>query len=182
MIQHARVLAVACVIACASSAALAQDPGGPPKPGPEHQKLGYFVGKWKSEGEMKDNPMMPGGKFEMQDDCAWFDGKFAVVCNSQGKGPMGPMKGLGIMSYSAEDQAYTYYGLDNVGMVMSTVPKGKVEGKTWTYSDESKMGGQTVKSRYVMEELSATQYTFKWQVQGPDGNWQTIAEGKATKS
>jgi hypothetical protein len=27
-----------------------------PKPGPEHARLGYFVGKWKAEGEMKPGP------------------------------------------------------------------------------------------------------------------------------
>ena len=36
--------------------------GQAPKPGPEHARLGYFVGKWKAEGEMKPGPMGPGGK------------------------------------------------------------------------------------------------------------------------
>jgi len=182
MIKRALSSVIVCALACAGAAVLAEKAAAPPKPGPETQKLGYFVGKWKSKGEMKENPFMPGGKFEMKDDCTWFEGGFAVVCNSQGKGPMGPTKGIGIMAYSAEDKAYTYYGLDSLGMIMSTVPKGQVEGKTWTYDDESKMGGMTVKSRYVLQEISATEYTFKWEVQGEDGAWQTVAEGKSTKS
>ena len=31
----------------------AQAPEGPPKPGSEHEKLAYFVGKWASEGDAK---------------------------------------------------------------------------------------------------------------------------------
>ena len=33
-------------------------------PGPEHKRLGYFVGGWISSGEIKENPMgMSTGKF-----------------------------------------------------------------------------------------------------------------------
>jgi len=151
-------------------------------PCPELQKLGYFVGKWSSEGDMKPSPAGPGGKFISTDNCTWYEGGFAVVCNSTGKGPMGPTKGLGIMSYSTEDQAYTYYGIDNTGMIMSTVPKGTVAGDTWTYADESKMGGKMFKSRYTIQQLSPTAYTFKWEMMGDDGAWAAVMEGKSTKA
>ena len=153
-----------------------------PKPGPEHERLGFWVGKWTNEGEIKENPMMPAGKITETVHCEWFEGKFAVVCHNEGTGPMGPMKGIGIMSYSAEATAYTYYGTDNSGMTMTTVPMGKVDGKTWVYHDESTMGGTTVKGRYTIVETSDTSYTFKWEMQGPDGQWMTIMEGKGKKS
>jgi hypothetical protein len=160
--------------------ALAQAPPAA-TPGPEHQKLGYYVGKWTSEGDMKPSPMGPGGKMTGSDRCEWFDGKFAVVCHNEGKGPMGQMKGLGIMSYSAEDKAFTYYGTDSMGMTMTTVAKGTVKGDTWEYTDESKMGGQLVKSRYIIKVVSPTVYTFKWDMQGQGGQWTTVMEGKSTK-
>jgi len=51
----------------------AQAPEGPPKPGSEHEKLAYFVGKWTSEGEAKATPL-----------CSWrkiFCGRnLRVVC------------------------------------------------------------------------------------------------------
>jgi hypothetical protein len=152
-----------------------------PKPGPEHARLGYFVGKWTSEGEISENPMgMPSGKFTGSDNCEWFDGKFSVVCKSTSKGPMGETKGLGIMSYSSMEGVYTYYGTDSTGMAMTTVPKGKVDGKTWVYDDEAKMGDETVKNRYTIVEKSATSYSFKWEVQGPDG-WMTVMSGVTKK-
>jgi hypothetical protein len=175
------------LVVCVSSFAVAglvvaQMPEGAPKPGAEHQKLAYFAGTWASEGEIKDNPIMPAGKATSKDRCEWFEGKFAIVCHSEGKGPMGPMKGIGILSYNAEENVYTYYGVDNSGMSMTTVPRGSVQGDTWTYTDESMMGGKKIKSRYVIKELSPTAYTYKWELQGDGGQWMTVMEGKSTKT
>ncbi len=171
---------VTMVLVVSSGVAWAQGPGGPPAPGPEHKRLGYFVGTWSSEGDVKPNPFMPAGKMTSNDTCEWFEGKFAVVCKYNGAGPMGPTKGLGIMGYSTEEKAYIYYGLDNSPMAMATVPRGTVQGGAWVYNDESRMGGKMMKSRYSMNELSPTAYTFKWEMMG-EGGWQTIVEGKATK-
>ena len=151
------------------------------KPGPEHQRLGYFVGKWTGEGEVKPSPMGPGGKFTSTETCEWFEGRFAVICHSTGKTPMGPSKGIGILGYSSEEKAYTYYGVDNSNMIMATVPHGTVQGDTWTYTDESTMGGNKVKSRVTIKELSPTSYTFTMELQGPDGKWAPMMETKNTK-
>ena len=152
-----------------------------PKPGPEHQKLGFFVGKWKMEGEMKPGPMGAGGKMSGTDTCEWFEGRFAVVCRAEGKMPTGPSKSLGILGYNAEEKAYTYYGVDNTMMTMPSVPKGTRQGDTWTYNDEGTMGGQKFKTRVVIKEVSPTEYTFKMDMAGPDGKWMPMMESKNTK-
>lgn len=152
-----------------------------PKPGPEHQRLGYFVGKWKAEGELKPGPMGPGGKFTSRDDCQWFEGRFTVICRSEGKMPTGPSKGLGILGYNPEERVYTYYGVDNTNMTMPSVPKGTLQGDTWTYTDEGTMGGQKFKSRVTIKETSPTSYTFRMDMQGPDGKWMPMMESRNTK-
>jgi len=152
-----------------------------PKPGPEHARLGYFVGKWTSEGEVKPGPMGPGGKMRSSDTCEWFEGGFSVVCRAEGTGPWGPGKNLGILGYSQEEKVYTYYGVDHTSMTMASVPKGTVQGSTWTYNDESLMGGQKVKSRVTLKELSPTQYTFRMEFLGSDGKWSTVMESRNTK-
>jgi hypothetical protein len=178
MKRRATMAAALCL--AVSGTAFGQAPAVP-KPTAEHQKLGYFVGKWTTEGEMKASPFGPGGKVTASDTCEWFEGGFSVVCRSEGKSPTGPTKGLGIMSYNAEEKAYTYYGIDNSPMSMSNVPKGTLQGDTWTYSDEAKMGGKTVKSRYVIKQGTPTTYTFKWEMSNPDGTWSPIVEGRSTK-
>ena len=152
------------------------------KPGPEHKRLEYFVGKWTSAGDMKASPFGPGGKITASDTCEWFQGGFAVVCHSQGTGPTGPTKGIGIMGFSAEEKKYTYYGMDNTAMSMTSIPKGTVEGDTWTYADSGTMGGQPYQSRFVMKIVSPTSYTFKWETLGPDKKWMPILEGTSTKA
>lgn len=153
----------------------------PQKPLPEHQRLAYFVGTWTIDGAMKPSPMGPGGKFTGTSTCEWFEGRFAVVCRGSGQGPMGPSKEIAILSYSPEEKAYTYYGVDSSGMTMTTVPKGKVEGKTWTFIDEGTMGGQKYTARVTMTEVSPTEYTFFVEMQGADGKWMPLMESKSTK-
>ena len=179
MLQRSIGVAGAALVLGGSLAAWGQDA---PKPGPEHKKLDYYTGQWTSESEVKANPFMPPGKYTSKDDCGWFQGGFAVVCHSEGSGPMGPMKSVGIMGYSSEDKTYTYYGIDNSGMVPTTVAKGSVQGDTWVYTDESKMGGKLVKSRYTMKQLTPASYTFKWEMQGEGGAWSALMEGKSTKA
>ena len=179
-----RTLSVLAACAAASIAGTqfvaAQAPQAP-KPGPEHARLGYFVGKWNAEGEMKPGPMGPGGKFTASDTCEWFEGRFSVVCRSEGKMPAGPSKSIGILGYNPEEKVYTYYGVDNTNMTMASVPKGTVQGKTWTYTDEGTMGGKEFKSRVTIKEVSPTAYTFAMEMQGPDGKWATVMESKNTK-
>ena len=175
------VLSACAVISVTGTAAAAAQAQETPKPGPEHARLGYFVGKWKAEGEMKPGPMGPGGKMKSADTCEWFEGKFTVICRYEGSGPMGPSKGLGILGYNTEEKAYTYYGVDNTNMNMVTVPKGTLRGDTWTYTDEGTMGGQKYKSRVIIKELSPTSYTFRMDMQGPDGKWMPMMESRNTK-
>jgi hypothetical protein len=152
-----------------------------PKPGPEHARLGYFVGKWTAEGEIKPGPMGPGGKMKSSDTCEWFEGRYSVICRSEGTMPTGPTKSIGILGYSPEEKVYTYYGVDNSSMTMASVPRGTVRGDTWTYTDEGMMGGKKVNTRVTIKELSPTAYTFKMEMQGPDGKWMPMVESKNTK-
>ena len=131
---------------------------------------------------MKASPMGPAGKLSMSDTCEWFQGGFAVVCNSQGKGPAGPTKSIGIMGYSTDQKVYTSYGVDNTAMAMMTIAKGTVQGDTWTYTDEGTMGGQPYKSRFVLKIASPTSYTFQWDLLGPDQKWMPIMNGTSTRA
>jgi hypothetical protein len=176
-----RMLAVSGVVSVAGVQLVAAQGGPAPKPGPEHARLGYFVGKWTAEGEMKPGPMGPGGKIKSTDTCEWFEGRFSVICRSEGTTPMGASKSIGILGYSPEQKVYTYYGVDNTNMTMASVPKGTIQGDTWTYNDEGTMGGQKFKTRVTIKEVSPTAYTFRMEMQGPDGKWMPMMESKNTK-
>ena len=75
---------------------------------------------------------------------------------------MGASKSIGILGYSPEEKVYTYYGVDNTNMTMASVPKGTVQGKTWTYNDESMMGGKKMKTRVTIKELHRPATASSW--------------------
>jgi hypothetical protein len=152
-----------------------------PKPGPEVKKLAYFVGSWTSTGDMKENSMgMPAGKFTGTSKCEWFTGGYQVVCHETGKGPMGSMHGMGIMSYDPNEKTYTYYGFDSMGMAEAA--KGKMDGSNWVYTNDGKMGDKTYHGRYSMDTSSSDSYTFKYETSADGQTWATMMEGKATKA
>ena len=98
-----KILAVCGVVSVAGVHIVAAQAPQAPKPGPEQARLGYFVGKWTAEGEVKPGPMGPGGKMTSSDNCEWFEGHFSVICHSDGTTPAGPSKSIGILGYSPEE-------------------------------------------------------------------------------
>ena len=169
------------LILCAGFAlvATAQEPMMP-KPGPEHEALGFFAGKWTFEGEAKESPMGPAGKITFTETCEWFEGGFALVCRSEGTNPMGPTSSFAISSYDAGQKAYTYYGVEaNMPPFMAT---GQREGKVWRYSTESEMGDMTVTTRVIITETSSTTYTFELEISTDGSTWTPVIEGTSTKS
>jgi uncharacterized protein DUF1579 len=180
MSSRAWIASAAASALLVTGATWCQAPGEAPKPGPEHKKLEHFVGKWTGTGEMKPGPFGPGGKSTWTETCEWFDGGFSVVCKSEGASPMGPMKGLGVLGYNSEEKVYTYFGVDNAGW--SDYAKGKVEGKTWSYSSEFKVGGKPFMSHMAIEETSATSQSFKWETSADGGKtWTVMMDGSSKK-
>ncbi len=151
-----------------------------PKPQPEHHKLHYFVGEWKNEGTMKPSPMGPGGKFTGTDHNEML-GDFFVVLHSDGSTPMGQMNEIAVMGYDPKEKVYTYNGFDNMGEHERS--EGTISGDTWTWlSPEQEMGGKRIKGRFTIKEVSASEYTYKYDVSTDGGPWTNVMDGKATKT
>ena len=179
MKKYARV-AVAVLLALAGvKAALAQAPSGPPKPGPEHEKLAYFVGKWVSEGDTKPSAFGPGGKFTFTESCGWFTANFALVCNSEVTMPEGTVKGLSVMGYDAGEKTYVYFETNSSGE--NVFSRGTVEGDTWTWTNESKMNGKLIRARYTLKQLSADSAAYKFEMGTGDEPLKLVMEGKQTR-
>ena len=163
--------------------ATAQTPSGPPKPGPEHEQLKYFVGKWTTAGEMKESPFMPAGKFTANDTCELFNGGYFVVCHTTGKNPMGAMQGVGILGYDPMKKQFTYYGIGNQ-MPTPDVSEGKKDGENWVYTAIMDDGsGKKIQGRYTMTNITPTSYNSKFET-APEGSsdWKLIMEAKSTKT
>jgi hypothetical protein len=162
-----------------SAMASAQNPPMP-KPGPEVEKLKYFVGTWKLEGDVKPGMMGPGGKYTGLDRNEWMSGGFYVVGHNTGAVSMGKFTGTSYLGYNPEEKVYTYHEFDSTGENVSA--KGNLEGDTWTWTSEDKMNGKLVKSRFTEKITSPASYDFKYEASIDGGEFATIMEGKATKT
>ena len=150
-----------------------------PKPTAEHQRLHYFVGEWKADGNMKPSPWGPGGKFTSTDHNTML-GDFFVVFQSEGTSPMGAFKEIAIMGYDPKEKVYTYDGYNTMGE--HDLSTGTISGNTWTWlSSEQDMGGKKVRGRFILNEVTPTTYTYAYDMSVDGGAWTNIMEGKATK-
>lgn len=150
-----------------------------PKPGPEHKKLDIFAGSWTLDGDMKPGPMGPGGKITETEKCEWMEGGFYLVCHTQFGGSMGNGLGISVMGYSNDDKAYTYREFNSWGEFDDS--KGSVDGDTWTWTSDEKMGGMSMKGRFTMKVTSPTSYNFSFEMSQDGTKWTTVMDGKATK-
>jgi hypothetical protein len=171
-------LAMIMAVCLLCSAALAQMEA-PPKPGPELKKLDVLAGSWTLDGDMKAGPMGPGGKVVEHDKCAWMEGGFYLVCHSDYKTSMGDGVGISVLGYSTDDKVYTYREFNSQGEFDDS--KGTIDGDTWSWTNDLKMGGMTMKGRYTMKILSPTSYNFGYEVSQDGTKWMPVMEGKATK-
>jgi len=160
-----------------SAAALAQM--DMPKPGPEHKKLDMFAGTWTLDGDMKPGAMGPGGKVAENEKCEWMEGGFFLVCHTDLKSTMGNGTSISIMGYSADDKVYTYREFNSWGEFVDS--KGSVDGDTWAWLNDEKMGAMTIKGRFTMKVTSSTSYNFMYETSQDGTKWTTVLDGKATK-
>jgi hypothetical protein len=150
-----------------------------PKPGPEHKKLDMFVGSWALEGDMKASSMGPGGKMTESEKCEWMDGGFFLLCHTDFQSAMGNGTGISVMGYSTDDKVFTYREFNSWGEFDDS--RGTVEGDTWTWTNDEKMGGMTMKGKFTMKILSPTSYNFSYEMSQDGTKWTMVMDGKATK-
>jgi hypothetical protein len=179
-------LRVAGVLACtfavllaAVATAFAQAPEMP-KPGAEQKNLAYFEGTWKTEATMKPSPFGPGGPISATETCRMFEGGWHLVCDNEGSGAMGPMKGHVLMTYDLEARQYRYFAIST--LPAAEMATGTFAANTWTWTSEATLDGKKIESRFVINVLSPTSYTMKWESSTDGKSWQTVLEGKAAKA
>ena len=159
-----------------AGAALAQMP----QPGPEHKKLDVFVGSWTLDGDVKPGgDMGAGGKVTENEKCEWMEGGFFLVCHVEFKSSMGNGSGMSIMGYSTDDKTYTYREFNSWGQFVDS--KGSVDGDTWSWLNDEKMGNMTMKGRFTMKITSSTSYNFLYETSMDGTKWTLAMDGKATK-
>jgi hypothetical protein len=144
------------------------------QPGPEHEKLSYWNGKWKVESEIKPSAGFAGGKLAGTEDCESF-ANLHVVCRSELTGPTGLYRSMRLISYVAALKQYGQYTIDSLGY--ASFAMGSLQGSTWTFTTE--VAGAKIRS--VMKTSGAT-YTTTNEYAGADGKWIVTATAKSARA
>jgi hypothetical protein len=176
-VDFKKLLASALVLMAAS--AWAQMPA---RPGPEVQKLAYFVGTWTVDGTIAQGPWGNGGKFSSTNTNEWMDGNFFVVGHSDFKMPPelgGDGKGTSFIGYDTEQNVYTYDAFNSQGRRESS--KGAITADIWIWTSTLNFGGQEIQRKSTMKILSPTSYTLKLEVSIDGTNWMPFLDAKVTK-
>ena len=149
---------------------------------PEVQKLAYYLGTWRGQGETKGGPFGPAGKLSSTVTCDWFAGGFHLVCRGEERGPTGKRTFLNILAYDEKAKAYTEYGISSLGESEYSAG-GSIVGNKLTFVKNlaSDVGGKPTKILYIEVQVSPTSYTYQAATRPRWGNWTVIAEGKYTK-
>jgi hypothetical protein len=128
---------------------------------------------------MKASSMGPGGTVNQKEKCEWQEGGFFIICHSDYTGIMGSGVGLTVYGYSSDDKSYTYHEFNSWGEYGES--KGVIDGDTWTWSSDMKMGAMTMKAHFTMKWTSPTTYNFAYEVSQDGTKWSTVMDGKASK-
>ncbi len=179
--KHMAFVAIALLLV--AGALQAQIPA--PKPGPEIQRLGYFVGTWKMEGESKDSPLSQAGKRTATEVVTWFEGGFFIVLNGTTQGPSGPSKYLILKGWNPDLKAYQAFAINSAG-TLGRAPRmaarqASVSDKTWVDMSETTVDGKLYHLRMTQVEASPTSYTEKNEYSVDNKTWITYMEKKYVK-
>jgi Protein of unknown function (DUF1579) len=101
-------------------------------PGPEHQRLEVFIGKWINEGETVPAGGASAAKILTSDVYEWVPGRFAVLHTAYGRMGELDVGGVEIIRYDAESSRYTSHFFDSQGHL--TVDELRYDDGKWIWN------------------------------------------------
>jgi hypothetical protein len=138
-----------------------------PKPSVEHRKLGVFLGRWHTTGEVAATDGTPAARVDALDTYTWYPGEFFLVHDADGKVGDDAINSLEIIGFDPERRCYVASFFDSTGG--SGEEEIRVEGNTWTWRGSNVMGvrehrciavvsqdGRTVNARHEKSDDGAT--------------------------
>jgi len=155
-----------------------------PQPGPEHKKLGVFLGSWSIDGELKPGNAygVPAGKVSEVERFQWLPGEFFLQMHREGTGPAGEIKHMIIFGYDvvAKHHTATQYILTGGGAMSATFTN---TGNTWLWSGSAHTpDGKAFQERCTITVVPNASYTVQCDNSFDGKTWSPSFEAKATRS
>jgi Protein of unknown function (DUF1579) len=152
----------------------------PPTPAAEMAQIAYFEGTWTCSGKMMESPMGPAANtttnVQIRKD---LNGHFQTGVIKGSAPNLPPFEGRYQATYDAGQKQFVMMWADNMGGWSQTSSPGW-QGDTITYTGESHMGGQTMKTREVFTKSGAA--SMKHLSEGEmNGKWMTLGDETCNK-
>ncbi len=107
-------------------------------PSLEHKKLGVFLGRWHTTGEVPATASTPAAKVDAIDTYEWYPGEFFLVHHADGRVGNNAIKSIEILGYDPERQHYFASFFDSTGGFGTE--EVRLDGNTWTWRGSNVMG------------------------------------------
>jgi hypothetical protein len=150
--------------------------GKAPQLSPELKKLDYFVGTWKTVGQMKPSPMGPAGTFTSTDHYEWQKGNFFLIGHSDFKSRMGDGVELSVLGYDPASKLFIYHSFSSAGEQESAT--GTLQGNTWTWNAVQ----SAFRWRYIQKVLSPTSLTVRLEATRTEQAGRRYLKARSTRS
>jgi hypothetical protein len=129
------------------------------RPGPEHRKLGVFLGTWHTTGEVAATESTAAANVDAIDTYKWYPGEFFLVHDADARVGDGAIESIEIIGYDAERRCYFAAFFDSTGGFGTE--EIRLDGNSWTWRGSNVMGvkehrctavvsddGKTVRARH----------------------------------
>jgi hypothetical protein len=132
--------------------------GAPPRPGPEHQALAPFVGRWRTAGEVLASGSTPALEIAGIDEYEWLPGGFFLLHRVDVRIGGEPVQALEIIGWEAERGSYFMRSFDSQGNASEMRARVDDDG-TWRFEGDAERftgrfgdGGDTLSGRWEQRE------------------------------
>lgn len=123
-------------------------------PGPEHKKLGIFLGRWHTTGEVSATASTPAAKVDSIDTYEWYPGEFFLIHHANARVGDDDIKSIEIMGYDTERQCYFAPFFDSTGGFGTE--EIRLDGNTWIWRGSNVMGVKEHRCFAVVSEDGRT--------------------------
>lgn len=135
------------------------DAARPSRPGPEHERLAAFVGRWKTRGEVRASGDSPALEIAGVDTYEWLPGGFFLLHRVDVRIGGERVEAVEVIGWDAAAGAYFAHSYDSRGN--ADTMRASVEGGVWTFLGKAERftggfshGGRTLAGLWERREGS----------------------------
>lgn len=180
MRHHTTLITAALLLVLCATLALAQTSPARPKPSPEAEKLGAYVGEWVIHGNLPAGVMVSkGGKATGAASCEWVAERSGVLCRETLPGE-NHLSDVYLMAYDREAKNYFFTQVSTAEVIW--VGRGTVNGDTWVWTVDTTHNGKPIHLRFTEKWTSPDSYDFKNEVGMSADSMQVMMDGTETRT